>query len=286
MPGLSKFLPAGAGEAFKSARGRVELALVAVCLAGWPASLALHSRPGGTVAWLVGLVVSASVLLLDALMLTPRRRIRELPSRPSQPRESPLELRIPDLDLDIVQGLRCSCEVRVLNRGPEAVSGVRVELTDVDERLRFQGMRLPHELTEPPARSPLLQILGSIDNRPEPAIKPGTQVTRVGLATVLVGRPLFPEKSEPPDERIFCAFTGTRRLIDMTDLTPGREYVLRVKVTGREVPAKESAFVMRVTNRDRPRYRVMFRECGNPAGAGQGGRGLSAPLPRPDHTRA
>jgi hypothetical protein len=262
MSGLTNFLSDRAAAAFESRRARVELVLLLISLAGGLASLVVPARLRGSGAWPMGLVLVGLVLLADVCV---QARLRRGPvgPRPLELRESPLEIEIPDLDLDANQSRQHGCEVRVLNTGRETISNVKVELTEVDGAFRSERTKLPHELAEPLVPPPFLHLLERIDGAPSPGIRPGRQITRVGLANIVIGRTLFTGEPGPRPDKVFCAFTDTRRLIDMTAITLGQEYRFNVRVTGLGVPPKESAFVMRVASKDPASYRVMFQRNGH-----------------------
>lgn len=261
MSGLYKYMLGCAGESFKVPRVRGEFVLLLICVGGWVATRAISSAASGAKASLVGLGIFGSVILFEIGVLIPYRRIRELERRLWELSGSPLELEIPDRDLDAVHGGQCACEVRIVNKGRKPISGVRVELVDVDEPFKSQGITLPHELSEPPAQWPVLRLLGRIDEGTDAPIHPGARMTRVGLANLVVGKALFSQEPGIREDKVFGAFAGTRRLVDMTALAIGREYRFKVRVSARGVPPKESAFLMRVTAQDSPPYRVAFNSC-------------------------
>ena len=269
MSGLTNFMPGRAAARFKSGRARIELALLLLSLAGGLALLAVPARLRGSGAWPMGLVLIALVLVADVCV---QARFRRPPGEP-KPRalqESPLEIEIPDLDLDAKQHRHHECEVRVLNTGRETISNVKVELTGVDGAFRSERTKLPHELSEPLVPPPFLHLLERIDDAPSPGIRPGRQITRVGLANIVIGRTLFTGEPESRPDKVFCAFTDIRRLIDMTAITLGQEYRFNVRVTGLGVPPKESAFVMRVASKDPASYRVLFKRNPDAPRAGHG----------------
>lgn len=261
MAEILRFLLGCARESLGTARGRVELVLALLSFAGW---LALQSSPspsGWQNVFMAGTVLLAALILVDVCILYPYRRIQRLELMIRELKGSPLVIEIPDCDLDIRRDQRRVCEVRILNKGPETVSSVKVELINVDELLKFRGIRLPHALIEAPMPSLFLQRLGGIDEGSEAVIHPSGCITRIGFASILVGKTVFAENQHPREDKIFCAFANTGRLIDMTDIKMGHEYRFKMKATGHGVPAIESDFLMRITNKDYPRYRVSFINC-------------------------
>jgi hypothetical protein len=273
---MSKFLRECASKASRRTSGKVQLALAALFLAGWTASHVISGLSDGGRVCLAGLVLSALAFAYESCLRIPFQRIQELERARQEPKASPLEIEVIDRDLDVSSGKQCSCLVRVVNRGPSVVYGARVELVEVDESVASEGMTLPHELTDPLKKTPFIQRLGSIhDDSPGADVYPGSYFTREGLVSVVLGKPLFIEKTQSRADKLCCAFANTGSLIEMTDIAVGKEYSFRLRATGRDVPPKEADFAMRVIDQSCPRYRVTFlkprigpqRKAGHPNGS-------------------
>jgi hypothetical protein len=259
MGAMSKFLRESAVKASRRTSGKVQLTLAVLCLAGWTAAHVFSGASGEGRVCLAGLVLSALAFAYESCLLIPFQRIQELERARQEPKASPLEIEVIDRDLDASSGRQCSCLVRVVNRGPAVVYGARVELIEVDESVVSEGMTLPHELTDPLNKTPFIQRLGKIqDDSPGADVYPGSYFTREGLVSVVLGKPLFIEKTQSRADKLCCAFANTGSLIEMTDIAVGKEYRFRLRATGRDVPPKEADFAMRVIDQSCPRYRVTF----------------------------